>query len=73
MVGNSDEDLVHQLMDLIRPEAHGVRTDLFMISDDGHFLGKGKGHQAQDVALAGLIDNDDVELRRRHVKAFDHA
>src|SRR5580704_2447505 len=48
--------------------ADGRRADLLMVADDEHRLAQVQGDQRHHVALAGFVDDYDVEARGARVK-----
>ena len=44
-----------------------------MVADNEHRLAQVQGDQRHHVALAGFIDDDDIEARGARVKVFDHS
>src|SRR5262249_19679853 len=69
LVRDPVEELVDEPLHAIELEADGVRTHLFVIADDDDLFGQAERGQAEDVALAGLVDDDDVESDRAELEA----
>ena len=66
------QDLVNQRVDALPALAHGIRAHLLVITDDDDFLAEREGHESHHVALAGLVDDDDVEACGSDVEGLDH-
>src|SRR5213594_155888 len=73
LVRDPVQELVDEPLPAIELEADRVRADLLVIADDDHFPGQAERGQAEYVALARLVDDDDVERDRAELEALERA
>src|SRR5215472_7910983 len=72
-VRNARQVLENEILDDAEILAYGGRTDLFVVSDDEHGFAKVKRHESHDVALAGFVNDDDVEASVPRIEIFNDA
>src|SRR5580692_124411 len=72
-VGDSPEVLEDEVLNNAQILADSRRADLLVVADHEHRLAQVQGDQRHHVALAGFIDDDDIEARVARVKVFDHS
>src|SRR5258708_31033895 len=71
-VGNSAEILEDEVLNHAQILADGRGADLLVVADNEDRLAQVQGDQRHHVALAGFVDDDNVEARGARVKVFDH-
>src|SRR4029077_17550291 len=72
-IRDSAEILEDEVLDHAQILADGRRADLLVVADDEHRFAQVQGDQGHYVALAGFVDDDNVETTSGAVKGFDHA
>src|SRR3989442_13083051 len=72
-IGDSGEVLEDEVLDDAKILADGGRADLLVIADDEDGFPEIESDQGHDVALAGFVNDDDVESRGARIEVFDHA
>src|SRR5713101_6486296 len=72
-IGDSGEVLEDQVLDDAEILADGGRADLLVIADDEDGFSEIEGDESHDVALAGFVNDDDVESSGARVEVFDYA
>ena len=73
LVRDPVEELVDEPLHAIDLEADGVGTDLLVVADDHDLLGQAERREAEDVALARLVDDDHVERDGAELEALEGA
>src|SRR5262249_55995484 len=73
LVRDTVQELVDESLHAIELEADGVWTDLLVIADHDDLLGQAERGQAEDVALARLVDDDHVERDRPELEALERS
>src|SRR6266568_138340 len=72
-VGDAGQVLEDEVLNDAQVLADRRGADLFVVADHEDRFSEIKCDQGHDVALAGFIDNQDVEARDAGIKIFDHA
>src|SRR5260370_11240018 len=72
-IRDSSEVLEDEVLNYAQILTDGRRADLLVVADNKHRLAQVQGDQRHHVALAGFIDDDNVETGGVRVKVFDHA
>src|SRR5215471_1147515 len=72
-IGNARQVLEDEVLNDAEVLANSGRADLLMVADDEDGFAKVKSDEGHDVALAGFVDDDDVEAREARIEIFDHA
>ena len=72
-IGDSGKVLEDEVLDDAKILADGGRADLLVIADDEDGFPEIESDQGHDVALAGFVNDDDVESRGARIEVFDHA
>src|SRR4029077_9968378 len=72
-IRDSAEILEDEVLDYAQILADSRRADLLVVADDEDGLPQVQRDQRHYVALAGFVDDDNVETRGAWVKVFDHA
>src|SRR5690242_13641939 len=72
-VGNARQVLENEILNDAEILTDCRRADLFVVTDDEDSLAKIKSGERHDVALAGFVNDDNVEARVAGIEIFHHA
>src|SRR5260370_33582593 len=72
-IGDSREVLEDEVLDDAEILADGGRADLLVVANDENGFSEIESDQGHDVALAGFVNNDDVEAGGARIEVFDYA
>ena len=72
-IGNSREILEDEVLDDAKILTDGGRADLLVVSNDEDGFSEIESDEGHNVALAGFVNDDDVEASGARVEIFDHA
>src|SRR5258708_25876137 len=72
-IGDCREVLEDEVLDDAEILADGGRADLLVVANDENGFSEIESDQGHDVALAGFVNNDDVEAGGARIEVFDYA
>src|SRR5690349_14557446 len=71
-IGNAGQILEDQILDDAEILADGGGADLLVVADDENGFAEVQGDEGHDVALAGFVDDDDIEAGEARIEIFYH-